>query len=167
MTLFQAHWLLMEFSFLHLQSLWKLASPTPLRESLWTQGKPSSVHFSHSVLSNFLWSLGLQGDPTSPFWRKSVLNIHRKDWYWSWSSNTLATWCEELTHWKRPWCRERLRAGGEGADRGWEDWMALPTRWTWVWVSSGSWWWTGKPGILQSRGSQRVGHGWVTELNWI
>ena len=62
-------------------------------------------------------SLGLQGDPTSPFWRKSVLNIHWKGWCWSWNSNTLATWCEELTHLKRLWCRERLRAGGEGDDR--------------------------------------------------
>ena len=70
------------------------------------------------------------------------------------------------THWKRPWCWERLKAGGEGDDRGWDDWMASPTLWTWVWVSSGSCWWTRKPGILQSMGSQRVGHDWATELNW-
>ena len=62
-------------------------------------------------------SFGQQGDPTSQSRRKSVLNIHWKDWYWSWSSNTLATWCKELTHWKRPWCWERLKAGGEGDDR--------------------------------------------------
>ena len=84
---------------------------------------------------------------------------------WSWRSNTLATWCEELTHWKRPWCWERLKVEGEGDNRGWDGWMASPTRWTWVWVSSGSWWWTGRPGVLQSMGSQRVGHDWVTELN--
>ena len=83
------------------------------------------------------------------------------------SSKTLATWCQELSHWKRPWCWERLKAGGEGDDRGWEDWMASPTRWTWVWASSGSWWWTRKPGMLQSMGSQRVGHNWATELNWL
>ena len=65
-----------------------------------------------------------------------------KDWCWSWNSTTVATWFEELTHWKRPWCWERLKAGGEGDDRGWDGWMASPTRWTWVWVSSGSWWWT-------------------------
>ena len=59
----------------------------------------------------------------------------------------------------------RLKAGGEGDDRGWDGWLASPTRWTWVWVSSGSWWWTGKPGRLQSMGSQRVRHDWVTELN--
>ena len=83
-----------------------------------------------------------------------ILNIHWKDWCWSWSSNTLATWCEELTHWKRPWCWERLKAGGEGDNRGWDGWMASLTRWTWVWASSGSWWWTGRPGVLQSIGSQ-------------
>ena len=97
-------------------------------------------------------SLGLQGDPTSPSLKRSVLSVHWKDWCWSWNSNTLATWCEELTHWKRPWCWERLRAGGEGDDRGWDGWMASPTQWTWVWVNSGSWWWTGKPGMLQSMG---------------
>ena len=73
-------------------------------------------------------------------------------------SSILATWCEELTHWKRPWCWERVKAGGEGDDRGWDSWMASPTQWTWVWVNSGSWWWTGRPGMLQSEGSQRVGH---------
>ena len=76
-------------------------------------------------------------------------------------------WCEEPTQWKRPWCWERLKAGGEGTDRGWNGWMVLPIRWTWVWVSSRSWWWTGKPGVLQSMGSQRVRHDWATELNWI
>ena len=67
---------------------------------------------------------------------------------------------------KRPWCWERLKTGGEGDNRGWDLWMALPTWWTWVWASSGSWWWTGKPGVLQSRGSQRVRHDWETEVNW-
>ena len=92
-------------------------------------------------------------------------NIHWKDWCWSWSSNTLATWCEELTHLKRRQCWERLKVGGEGDNRGWSGWMASPTQWTWVWVSSGSWWWTGGPGMLQSMGLQRVRHDWVTELN--
>ena len=67
-------------------------------------------------------------------------------------------------HLKRPWCWERLKAG-EGDVRGWDGWMASLTRCTWVWASSGSWWWTGKPGVLQSMGSQRVGHDWTTELN--
>ena len=85
----------------------------------------------------------------------------------SWNSNTLATWCEELTHLKRPWCWEWLKAGGKGDDRGWDGWMASLMQWTWVWVSSGSWWWTGRPGILQSMGSQTVGHNWAAELNWV
>ena len=76
----------------------------------------------------------------------------------------LATSCEELTHWKRLWCWEGLGTGGEGDNRGWDGWMASPTRWTWVWVISGSWWWIGKPVMLQSMGLQRVGHDWVTEL---
>ena len=114
-----------------------------------------------------LWcweSLGLQGDPTNPSERRSVLGVHWKDWCWSWNSNTLATWWEELTHLNRPWCWERLKAG-EGDDRGWDGWMASPTRWTWVWVDSGGWWWTWRPGVLQFMGSQRVRHDCVTELN--
>ena len=72
----------------------------------------------------------------------------------------------KLTHWARPWCWERLKAGGEGDNRGWDGWMASLTRWIWVWASSGSWWWTGKPDVRQSMGSQRVKHDWETELNW-
>ena len=72
-----------------------------------------------------------------------------------------------LSPWKRPWCWERLKAGGEGDNRGWDGWMASPTQWAWVWESSRSWWRTGKPGVLQSTRSQRVGHDCVTELNWI
>ena len=79
----------------------------------------------------------------------------------------LATWCEELTHWKRPWCWE-LRAGGEGDDRGWDGWMATPTQWTWVWVNSGSWWWTREAWRAAVHG---VTKSWTrltdwTELNW-
>ena len=80
--------------------------------------------------------------------------------------STLATSCEELIHWKRPWCWEGLRAGGEGDDWGWDGWMASLTRWMWVWVNSGSWWWTGRPGMLRLMGSQRVGHDWATDLIW-
>ena len=74
------------------------------------------------------------------------------------NSSILATWCEELTHWKRLWCWEGLGAGGEEDDRGWDGWMASPTQWTWVWVDSRSLWWTGRPGVLWIMGSQRVGH---------
>ena len=82
-------------------------------------------------------------------------------------TNTLATWWEELTHLKRPWCWERLRAGGEGDNRGWDGWMASLTQRTWVGVNSRSWWWTGRPGVLWLMGSQRVGHDWATELKYI
>ena len=71
-----------------------------------------------------------------------------------------------MTHWKRHWCWEGLGAGGEGNNRGWDGWMASPTWWTWILVNSGSWWWTGRPGMLWFMGSQRVGHDWATELNW-
>ena len=100
--------------------------------------------------------------PVNPKGR-SVLSIHWKDQCWSWNYNTLATWCEKLTYWKTPdagkdWGRE------EKGMTEWDDWMASPTQWTWVWVNAGSWWWTGNPGVLQSMGSQRVRHNWVTEL---
>ena len=78
----------------------------------------------------------------------------------------MATSYEELTQWKRLWCWEGLGAGGKGDDRGWDGWMASPTQWTWVWVNSGRWWWTGRPGVLQFMGSQRVRQDWATELNW-
>ena len=80
-------------------------------------------------------SLGQQ-DQTSQFWRKSTLNNHCKDWCWSWNSNSLATWCEELTHLKRLWFWEPLKAWGEGDDRGWDGWMASLTQWTRVWANS-------------------------------
>ena len=97
-------------------------------------------------------------------YRRPVLDVHWKDWCWGWNSNTLVTSCEELTHWKRPWCWEGLGAGGEGDDRGWDGWMASPTWCTWVLVNSGSWLWTGRPGMLQFMGSQESD---MTErLNW-
>ena len=112
-------------------------------------------------------SLGLQRDQTGQFKRKSVLNIHWKDWSWSWNSNIMATWYEELIYLKRPWCWERLRTGGEGDARGWDGWMASLTQWTQVRVGSGTSCWTGRPGVLQLMGLQRLGHNWATELNWI
>jgi len=106
------------------------------------------------------------GDPPSPFWRRSALGFLWREWCWSWNSSALATSCEELTHWKRLWCWEGLGAGGEGDDRGWDGWMASPTWWTWVSVNSGSWWWTGRPGVLWFMGLQRVRHDWATDLIW-
>ena len=102
--------------------------------------------------------------PVSPKGNQPWIFIGRTG-CWSWSSNTLVAWWEELTHWKRPWFWERLKAGGEGDDRGWGGWIALLAQWTWVWVNSGSWWWTGRPGMLQFMKSQRVGHKWEW-LNW-
>ena len=88
---------------------------------------------------------------------------------------SLQTFFQRLAyhHPKQLWCWEALGAGGEGDDRGWDGWMASPTRWTWIWVNSGSWWWTGRPGVLRFTGSQRVRltksrtrlSDW-TELNW-
>ena len=98
--------------------------------------------------------------------KRSAPGVLWKDWYWGWNFSTLATSCEVLTHWKRLWCWEGLGAGGKGDDRGLDGWMASLTRWMWVWVNSGSWWWTGRPGVLQFMESQRVGHSWATELNW-
>ena len=96
--------------------------------------------------------------------KEITLNIHQKDWCWNWSSNTLATWCKEPIHWKRPWCWERLKAGEEGDNSGWDGWMASPTQCIWVWENSQTWWWTGRPRVLQFMGSQRVDTtGW---LNW-
>ena len=110
---------------------------------------------------DFWESLRQQEGQTNQSWRKWTLNIHWKDWCWSWSSNTLATW--HLIHWKRPRCLERTRAGGEMDDRGLDGWMASLTQWTRVWINSGRWWRTGKPGVLQSTGSQRVKKDLATE----
>ena len=105
--------------------LWRKLSAKELMLLYWGVGKDS-------------WeSLRLKGDQASPSQRKSVLDMHWKDWSWSWSSNTLTTWCEELIHWKRPWCFESLKSGGEGDNRGLDGWMASLTQWTWVCVNPG------------------------------
>ena len=138
-----------------------------VRIGLWRKLSAEELMLLNCGVEEDCWeSLGLKGDPTSPLWRRSALGVHWKDWCQGWNSNTLATSWEELSHWKRLWCWEGLGAGGEGDDKGWDGWMASPTRWTWVWVNSGSWGWTGKPGVLWFMGSQRVGHDWETELNW-
>ena len=113
-------------------------------------------------------SLGLQGDPTSPVHPKgnhSWIFIRRTDA----EAETPIFWPPDAKNWligKGPDSDKRLKAGGEGDYRGSDGWMASLTWWTWVWASSGSWWWTGKPGMLQSMGLQRVGHDWATKLNW-
>ena len=138
-----------------------------VRAGLWRKLSAEKLMLLNYGVGEDSWeSLGLEVDPTSPSWRRSVLGVHWKDWCWSWNSNTLATPFEELTHWKRPWCWEGLGTGGEGENRGWNRWMQSPTRCTWVWLNTRSWWWTGRPCVLLFMGSQRVGHNWVTELNW-
>ena len=102
--------------------------------------------------------------PVHPKGNQSWIFIGRTDAEWSSNSNTLATWCEELTHWKRPWCWERLKAG-DGGNRGWDGWMASLTRWTWAWASSRSWWWTGKAGVRQSKGCKESDP--TQRLNWL
>ena len=119
------------------------------------------------------WTVVLEKTLESPLHCKEIQPVHpqgNQSWIFigraDAEAEALMLWPpDELTHWKRPWCWERLKAGGEGDDRGWDDWMAS-TQWKWVWVNSGSWWWTGRTGVLQSMGSQRVGHDWATELNW-
>ena len=138
-----------------------------MRVGRWRKLSAEELMLLNSCVGEDSWeSLGLQGDPTYPSYRRSALGVHWKDRCGSWSSNTLAPWCEKLIHLKRLWCWEGLGAEGERDDRGWDGWVASPTRWTWVCVDSGIWWWTGRPGELRFMGSQRDGHNWVTELNW-
>ena len=112
------------------------------------------------------WRRLLRVPWTARISKQSILKEISPGVLWKdWNSNTLATSCEDLTHWKRLWCWEGLGAGGERDDRGWDGWMASLTWWTWVWVNSGSWW-TGRPGVLWFMELQRVGHDWATELSY-
>ena len=125
------------------------------------------IRASYRMPSNFgagedSWkSLGQQGDQTSQPEGTSTLNIHWKDW--SWSSSILVIWFEKTAHWKSPWYWERLRAEREEGVRGWDGWMASPMQWTRTYANSKRWWVTGRPGMLPSMGSQRVGYTAVTE----
>ena len=108
-----------------------------VRVGLWRKLSTEELMLLNYSVGEDSWeSLGLQGDPTSPFWRRSALGFLWKEWCYSWNSSTLATSCEELTDWKRLWCWEGLGLGGEGDDRGWDGWIASLTRWTWVWMNS-------------------------------
>ena len=134
-------------------------------------------HEESWVLKNWcLWTVVLEKTLESPSDCKEITPLHLKEispqysleghGSLSWSSDTLATWCKELTHWERPWCWERLKMRGEGDDRGWDGCMASLTRQTWVWAGPGSKWWTGKPGLLQIM-DHRLRLDWATELNWL
>ena len=87
----------------------------------------------------------------------------RKDWCWSWNSSILVIWCEQMTHWKSPWCWERWREEGDEGLRGWDGWAASLMQWTWTWANFGRWWGTERPGVLRSMGLQGVRHDWATE----
>ena len=117
------------------------------------------------------WTVVLEKTLESPLDCKEIQPFHSKgDQPWVFfgrndaKAETPVLWPPHAKSWL--WCWEGLEAGGEGDDRGWDGWMASMTRWTWVWVNSRSWWWTGRPGMLQFMGSQRVRHDCVTELNW-
>ena len=121
-----------------------------------------------------VWTVVLEKTLESPLDCKEIQPVHSEDQPWNFfggndaKAETPVLWPPHVksTHWKRLWCWERLGAGGEGDNRGWDGWMASLTWWTWIWVNSRRWWWTGKPGVRRFIGSQRVGHDWSTELNW-
>ena len=127
---------------------------------------PKNWYFWTVVLEKTLESPldSKESNPVHPKGNQSWIFIGRTDV----EAETPILWPpdgEELTHLNRPWCWERLKAGGEGNDRGWDGWMASPTWWTWVLAGSRSWWWRRRPGVLQSMGLQRVGQNWATELS--
>ena len=118
------------------------------------------------------WSVVLEKTLASPLDCKEIQPVHPKG-NQSWifiktdaEAETPIFWPPDVKNWLTHWCWERLKVGGEGDESGWDGWMTSPTQWTRVWVNSRSWWWTGRPGVLQSMGLQRVGHNWATELNW-
>ena len=126
----------------------------------WTIKK--AEHRRIDAFELWCWRRLLNCKDIKPVHPKGNRSWSLEDWCWSWSSNTLATWCEEPTHWKRPWCWERLRAGGEGDDRGWDGWMASLTQWRWVWANSGRCWRTGQPGVLV----HGLAKSWTQPSNW-
>ena len=122
------------------------------------------------------WTVVLEKTLESPLDGKEIQPVHPKgDQSWvfigrtDFEAETLILWPPDAKSWLiwKDWCWKRLKAGGEGDDRRWDGWMASPSQWTRVWVSSGNWWWTGKPVVLQSMGLKRVGDVWATERNWI
>ena len=142
--------------------------------------KENTTHFISSCWDNSyilwcFWTVVLEKTPESPLDCKEIQPIHSEGaqpWVFFGGNDAEAEapvlWLPHAKSWLigKDWCWEGLGAGREGNDRGWDGWMASPTRWTWVWVNSGSWWWTGKPGVLRFMGSQRVRHDWATELTW-
>ena len=121
------------------------------------------------------WTVVLEKTLESPLDCKEIQQVHPKGnqtWVFIGRTDTEVEtpifWPPDAKSWLvwKDWCWKRLKAGGEGDDRGWDGLMASPIQWTWIWVNSRSWWWIGRPDVLQSMGLQRVRHDWATELNW-
>ena len=133
-------------------------------------------HKESWMLKNWcFWTVVLEKTLSSPLDCKEIQPVHLKgDQPWDFfgrndvKAETPVLWPPHVKSWLigKDWSWEGLGAGGEGDDRGWDGWMTSPTWWTRVWVNSGRWWWTGRPGVLRFMGLQRVGHNWVTGLNW-
>ena len=140
------------------------AACLPLRDSDITMRKQDEKCTEHTWTLAAAWSQ-VQPSLDEIIWCPDDLQTREKEWMIIVLKHVVfGVLC--YIRLKRPWCWERLRAGGEGDDRGWDSCMASPTQWTWVWVNSGNWWGTGRPGVLWFMGSQRVGHDWATEMNW-
>ena len=126
---------------------------------------PSMLSVTHSFFPSLIYLVYITRSPSS--------SCDWKAQSWCYDLISSKAIVSILSILKRPWCWERLKTGGGGNDRGWDGWMASLTQWTWVWVNCRSWWWRGGPGVLQSMGSQRIGHDWsdlaaaaAEQLNW-
>ena len=136
-----------------------------VRVGLWRRLSAAELMLLNCGVGEDCWeSFGLQGDPASPSWRKSVLGVHWKDLCWSWKLQYFSHLMRRVDSLEKTLILGGMGAGGKGDDRGWDGWMASLPWWTWVWVNSGSWWWTGRPGMVRFMGSQRVAHDLVTEV---
>ena len=137
-----------------------------VRVGLWRRLGAEELMLLNCGVGEDSWeSLGLQGDLTSPLWRRSALGFFGRN---DAKAEVPVLWPPHVKSWLIGKDSDAGGIGGrrEGDDRGWNGWMASLTQWTWVWVNSGRWWWTGRPGVLWFMGLQRVGHDWATKLNW-
>ena len=138
-----------------------------VRVGLWRKLSAKELMlFNYGVGENSWECLGLQGDPTSPILKETGPGCSLKGLMLKLKLQYFGHLMRRVDSLERPWCWEGLRAGGKGDDRRWDGWIGSLTGWTWVWVDSRSWWWTGRSGVLRFMGSQRVRYDWATELNW-
>ena len=150
--------------FEHLDGIWRNVSAKMYGCESWTIRK--AEHWRIDTFELWCWRRLLRVSSTARRSNQSLLKEITPEYSLEGLMLKLKLQYFGLTYWEGAWCWERLKARGEGDNRGWDGWMASPTQWTWVWACLGSCWWTGKLGMLQSLGSRRVGHDWVTELNW-